>query len=81
MPAPRRRAVERVLAGVARHYRQCARAGHAGTPPAALAARIDAASMALSSTAQGSSHDPRAALATIRLALFPPTGADHRAHH
>ncbi|WP_454736155.1 FUSC family protein [Cupriavidus necator] len=81
LPAPRRRALERVLAGVARHYRQCARAGHAGTPPAALAARIDAASMALSSTAQGSSRDPLAALATIRLTLFPPTGADHRAHH
>ncbi|RWA51934.1 hypothetical protein AU476_19830 [Cupriavidus sp. UYMSc13B] len=30
--APHRRAVERVLAGVARHYRQCARTGHASRP-------------------------------------------------
>jgi uncharacterized membrane protein YccC len=71
LPAPRRRAVERVLAGVARHYRQCSRAGHACMPPPELPAQIDAAFAALSATTHGSFRAALAALASIRLALFP----------
>ncbi len=71
LPAPRRRAVERMLAEVARHYRQCSRAGHARTPPPELAVQIDEAFVALSATAHGSLRPALAALATIRLALFP----------
>lgn len=81
LPAPRRRAVERVLAGVARHYHQCARAGYASTPMPALAAQVDAAFAALPATGHGGHRPTVAALATIRLALFPLTDADHHARH
>jgi uncharacterized membrane protein YccC len=72
VPATRRRAVERALACVARHYRQCSRAGHEVAPPPALAARLDTAWAAL---AEPSGSYPRAALAalvSLRLALYPP---------
>ncbi|MGX6567344.1 putative membrane protein YccC [Cupriavidus necator] len=81
VPAPHRRAVERVLAGVARHYRQCARAGHASPPAPALAAQIDAAFAALASSAHGSPRTALAALATLRLALYPPTEGEPHARH
>ncbi|MCY1231238.1 Fusaric acid resistance protein family protein [compost metagenome] len=79
-PPGRRRAVERVLAGVARHYRQCARTGHAGPPAAVLAARIDAACAALATTLHASPRAALAALATLRLALYPDHGARHARH-
>lgn len=78
-PAERRRAVEHVLAGVARHYRQCARIGHAGTPTVALAARIDAAAAALATNFHASPRAALAALATLRLALY--TDRTDRADH
>lgn len=81
LPAPRRRTVERALAGIARHYRECAHAGHACTPAPALAARIDAAFAALATAVNGSPRAALAALATIRLALYPQTEADHHARH
>ncbi|MBF6987825.1 FUSC family protein [Cupriavidus sp. IK-TO18] len=82
-PAERRRAVEHVLAGVARHYRQCARIGHAGTPAVALAARIDAAAAALATNFHASPRAALAALATLRLALYTDRTdrADHGRHH
>jgi len=82
MPPARRRAVEHVLAGVARHYRQCARAGHSLPPPPALAARIDAAFAALSATSDASPRATLASLASLRLALYPqqaPTGGGRHA--
>ncbi|WP_011300220.1 FUSC family protein [Cupriavidus necator] len=84
LPAPRRRAVERALAGVARHYRDCSRAGHELAPPPALAVTIDAAWTTL---AAPSGNYPRAALAalvSLRLALYPPQpltdGGAHARH-
>ncbi|QBY49930.1 FUSC family protein [Cupriavidus oxalaticus] len=79
-PAERRRAVEHVLAGVARHYRQYARIGHAGTPAVALAARIDAAAAALATNFHASPRAALAALATLRLALYPDQGRPHARH-
>ncbi len=84
LPAPRRRAVERVLAGVARHYRQCSRAGHACTLPQELPAQIDAAFAALSATVHRSPRSALAALVILRLALLPQhtpiDGASHARH-
>ncbi|BDB27563.1 FUSC family protein [Cupriavidus sp. P-10] len=74
------RAVERALAGVARHYRQCARIGHAATPATAPAAQIDAACAALATTVHASPRAALAALTTLRLALYPDHG-DHHARH
>ena len=79
-PAASRRVVERVLAGVARHYRQCAQIGHAGTPAAALAAQIDAASATLATTCHASPRAALAALTTLRLALYPDHGGRHARH-
>ncbi|QEZ43162.1 FUSC family protein [Cupriavidus oxalaticus] len=79
-PAESRRAVERVLAGVARHYRQCAQTGHPGAPAAALAARIDAAFAALATTFHASPRAALAALTTLRLALYPDHGGHHARH-
>jgi len=84
MPPARRRAVEHVLAAVARHYRQCARAGHVLPPPPALAARIDAAFAALSGPSEASPRATLASLASLRLALYPqqtPTGRGRDARH
>ncbi|MEM5431711.1 FUSC family protein [Cupriavidus oxalaticus] len=75
------RAVARVLAGVARHYRQCARAGHASPPAPALAAQIDAAFAALAAPAHGSPRATLAALATLRLALYPHDEERRHARH
>ncbi|WP_439897368.1 FUSC family protein [Cupriavidus taiwanensis] len=75
------RAVARVLAGVARHYRHCARAGHAIPPAPALAAQIDAAFAALATSAHGSSRSTLTALATLRLALYPHDQERRHARH
>lgn len=81
LPAPRRRTVERVLAGVARHYRQCPRAGHACTPSPALAAQIGAAFVALSAMAESVPRAALASLVSIRLELYPQQATIHGGRH
>jgi uncharacterized membrane protein YccC len=80
LPAQRRRTVERVLVGLARHYRQCSRTGHACTPPA-LATQIDAAFVALSAMAESVPRAALASLVSIRLALYPQQVTIHGGRH
>ncbi|HEY0232283.1 MAG TPA: FUSC family protein, partial [Dokdonella sp.] len=75
LPPGSRDAIAEVLEQVAAHFRRCDRARRPLPPPASLCATLDACVRGLLGSTDAAAHDAVQALAGLRLALFPESGA------